>query len=165
MPRAPSVDRVAIIGLGLIGSSIARAIRERLPRVAVTGHDASDDVRDVARGHLLAAERGLAGERYLLGARNMTLQEILAMIGSLSGRKPPRVRLPYAVAYGFAALETGLSRVTGREPRAPLEAVRMARKKMFVSCEKAEAELKFRPGSVQGALRRAIEWFQKNGYC
>jgi dihydroflavonol-4-reductase len=123
------------------------------------------DVRDVASGHLLAAERGRPGERYILGARNMTLREILESLSRISGRPAPRLRLPYGLALGFSLAETALAGLTGREPRAPLEAVRMARKKMFVTTGKAERELGFRPGPVEDALQRAVEWFRRNRYC
>jgi len=123
------------------------------------------DVRDAARGHLLAAERGKPGERYILGGRNMSLREIFETLARLSGRKAPAVRMPYAVAYAYAAAGETLARVTGREPRAPLDAVRMARKRMYVRTDKARRELGFEPGPVEDALRRAIEWFRTNRYC
>ncbi len=123
------------------------------------------DVRDVAAGHLLAAERGLPGERYVLGARNMTLHEILDTVARLAGRPAPRIRLPYAAAWLFGAAETGLASLTGREPRAPLEAVRMAATKAWVSSAKAERELGWRPGPIEPALQRAIQWFRENQYC
>ena len=123
------------------------------------------DVRDVAAGHLLAAEKGKPGERYILGARNMTLREIFEALSRISGRPAPRLRLPYWMALGFGLGEAAVSRFTGREPRAPLEAVRMARHKMFVATDKAQSELEYRPGPVEDALRRAVEWFRKHHYC
>ena len=86
-------------------------------------------------------------------------------LGRLGGRPAPKVRIPYAVAWTYAALGTSLAHWTGREPRAPLDAVRMSRKKMFVRTDKAERELGFAPGPVEEALRRAIEWFRENQYC
>jgi dihydroflavonol-4-reductase len=123
------------------------------------------DVRDVAEGHLLAAERGRPGERYILGCRNMTLREILEALASLTGRPAPKVQLPYAAAWAFGAAETALASLTGREPHAPLEAVRMAAKKAWVSSAKAERELGWRPGLIEPALERAIAWFRENRYC
>lgn len=146
------------------GKIIVDFLRGAMPAYLDTGLNLVD-VRDVARGHLLAAERGRAGERYLLGARNMTLREILAALAAITGRRAPRVRIPYAAARLLAAIEEPVARLTGREPRASVEAVRMARKKMFVSCAKAERELGYRHGPVEEALRRAVEWFQANGYC
>jgi dihydroflavonol-4-reductase len=123
------------------------------------------DVRDTAEAHLLAAERGKPGDRYIVGCENLTLAEILQKLARLTGKEAPRVKLPYAVAYAAGVVSTGWARVTGHPPRAPLDAVRMAKKKMFVSTEKARRELGFAPGPVDAALGRAVEWFQANGYC
>jgi len=118
------------------------------------------DVEDTARGHLLAAEKGRTGERYILGCENLTLAEILRRIARIAGRKAPVVRLPYPVAYAAGVASTAWANVTGSEPRVPLDAVRMARKKMFVSHDKAKRELGFDPSGVDGALARSIEWFE-----
>ena len=123
------------------------------------------DVRDAAAAHLLAAERGRPGERYIVGCENLTLAEILQKLARLTGKEAPRVKLPYAVAYAAGVVTTGWARMTGRPPLAPLDAVRMAKKKMFVSTEKARRELSFAPGPVDAALGCAVEWFQANGYC
>jgi dihydroflavonol-4-reductase len=123
------------------------------------------DARDVALGHLLACERGRAGERYILGSENLTLAQILGKLAELTGLPAPRVKLPYAVAYAAGVVTTAWARVSGKPPRAPLDAVRMARKKMFVSHAKAARELGFCPGPAAGALARAVEWFRANGYC
>ena len=145
------------------GKMIVDFLRGAMPAYVDTGLNLID-VRDVARGHLLAAEHGARGERYILGARNMTLREILEELARLSGRRGPSIRMPYGIALAYAAATTALSRLTGREPRAPLEAVRMAAKKMFVRTDKAERELGFRAGPVEDALQRAIRWFQENHY-
>jgi len=123
------------------------------------------DVRDTAAAHLLACERGRPGERYVVGSENLTLAEILGRLARITGKEAPRMKLPYAVAYAAGVVTTGWAHVTGHPPRAPLDAVRMARKKMFVSHEKAARELGFQPGPVDAALGRAVEWFQANGYC
>jgi dihydroflavonol-4-reductase len=120
------------------------------------------DVRDAAKGHLLAAEKGKPGERYILGCENLTLAEILRRLAQLSGRKAPSVRLPYGVAYAAGLASTAWANMTGSEPRVPLDAVRMAKKKMFVSHDKAKRDLGFEPSAVDGALARAIEWFSRN---
>jgi dihydroflavonol-4-reductase len=120
---------------------------------------------DVALGQLQACERGRAGERYILGSENLTLAEILGKLAVIAGRPAPSVKLPYAVAYAAGAVTTAWARISGKPPRAPLDAVRMARKKMFVSHAKAARELGFAPGPAEGALRRAVEWFRANGYC
>lgn len=122
------------------------------------------DVDDTAEGHLLAAERGKPGERYILGRDNLTLEQILIRLAVVSGRTAPRLRIPYGVAYMAGLASTAWANLTGNEPRAPLDAVRMARKKMFVSCDKAKRELGFNPGPVDGALGRAVTWFRANGY-
>ena len=94
----------------------------------------------------------------------MTLEQILARLAELSGGKAPRWRIPYGVAYAAGLASTGWANLTGHEPRAPLDAVKMARKKMFVSVDKAKRELGFNPSPVEGALKRSVDWFRANGY-
>ena len=119
------------------------------------------DVRDVALGHLLASERGRAGERYILGSENLTLRQILGELAKLTERKAPSIQLPYGVAYAAGVITTAMARVTGRPPRAPLDAVRMAKKKMWVSHDKAARELGYSPQPARVALARAVEWFER----
>ena len=119
------------------------------------------DVEDVAKGHLLAAEKGKPGERYILGCENLTLAEILQRLARITGGKAPKIRLPYFVAYAAGTASTAWANLTGSEPRVPIDAVRMARKKMFVSHNKAKQELGFDPSGVDEALARALEWFGK----
>ena len=121
-------------------------------------------VEDVAKGHWLAAERGQVGARYILGDRNLTLKQLLEILSALSGRPMPRLRLPHAVPYLAALADSLVSRLLGREPRIPLEGVRLARHKMFVDCSKATRELGFQPGPLEAALERAIRWYSENGY-
>jgi len=121
-------------------------------------------VEDAAAGHLLAAERGTIGQRYLLGARNMTLEEILGVLARVTGRRPPRLKLPHAVAMAAGYADEFFSRLVGREPQIPLDGVRMARHRMFVDCSKAQRELGFVAGSVEEALERAARWYEVNGY-
>jgi dihydroflavonol-4-reductase len=121
-------------------------------------------VEDCALGHLLAAERGRAGERYILGGRNMTLKEILDVLARITGRPAPRICLPHAVAMAAGFVENAFSRALGREPQIPLEGVRMARHKMFVDGSKAVRELGYQPGPVEAALERAVHWYETNGY-
>ena len=123
------------------------------------------DARDVALGQLLACERGIPGERYILGAENLSLAEILQKLAAITGRPAPAMKLPYAAAYAVGIATTAWARVSGKPPRAPLDAVRMARKKMFVSHAKAARELGYDPGPAEGALARSVEWFRANGYC
>ncbi len=119
------------------------------------------DARDTAEGHLLACEHGRKGERYILGSENLTLAQILAKLAAITGRRAPTIQLPYAVAYCAGIFSTAWAEVTGRPPRVPLEAVRMARKKMWVSHEKARRELGFQPQPAEAALRRAVRWCQE----
>ncbi len=146
------------------GRIILDFLKDDMPAFIDTGLNLVD-VRDVALGHLLAAERGQPGERYILGCQNMTLEEILQHLAALTGKKAPTIKLPYAVAYAAGVITTAWSRVSGKPPRAPLDAVKMAKKKMFVSHEKAARELGYHPGSVDAAMQRAIDWFHGNGYC
>jgi dihydroflavonol-4-reductase len=118
------------------------------------------DVRDAAEGHVLACEHGRAGERYILGSENLTLAQILQKLAKITGRKAPTTKLPYAVAYCAGVCSTAWAEVTGRPPRVPLDAVRMAKKKMWVSHAKAAQELGFQPGPAEQALARAVTWFQ-----
>ncbi|HEV2314523.1 MAG TPA: hopanoid-associated sugar epimerase [Candidatus Acidoferrales bacterium] len=121
-------------------------------------------VEDVAEGHLLAAERGKIGERYLLGGRNMTLKELLDALAKITGLAAPTWRIPHSVALIAACADAAYSRVMGREPRIPIEGVRIARHKMFVNDAKARKELGYQPGSVEAALERAVRWYVENGY-
>jgi dihydroflavonol-4-reductase len=124
-------------------------------------------VRDVARGHVLAAERGTVGEKYILGAAhgNVSLAEIGRLLAEITGRRPPRLRVPYAVAWCGAACMEAVARVTGGAPRVPLTAVRMARKRMYFSPAKAIRELGLPQTDVREALREAVEWFAARGYA
>ena len=146
------------------GKTIVDFLRGDMPAYLDTGLNLVD-VRNVAEGHLLAFEKGKVGERYILGCENLTLQQILERLGKQSNRRAPKVKIPYAVAYLAALASTGWAEVTGNPPRVPLEAVRMAKKKMWVSCDKAKRELGYLPTSVDAALKRAVDWFQGNGYC
>jgi dihydroflavonol-4-reductase len=121
------------------------------------------DVRDAALGHWLACERGQPGERYILGAENLTLAHILQILARLTGRKAPTIQIPYAIAWCAGACSTALANLTGKAPRVPLAAVRMAREKMWVTHEKARRELGFNPGPAEQALARAVEWFSGSG--
>ena len=138
-------------------------LRRKMPAYVDTGLNVVD-VRDVAEGHLLACERGQPGERYVLGCQNLTLQQIFEKLEEVSGLGAPKVKIPYAVAYAAGVVTTAWAHVSGIEPRAPLDAVKMARKKMWVRHDKAVQELGYKPGEPTAALRRAVEWFRANGY-
>jgi dihydroflavonol-4-reductase len=146
------------------GKIIVDFLNRAMPAFLDTGLNICD-ARDTALGHWLALERGKPGERYILGGENLTLEQIFQLLEKVSGVPAPRRRIPYAVAYAAGVISTGWAYLTGKPPLAPLDAVRMARKKMFVSNEKAVRELGFRPGPAVEALRKAVEWFRANGYC
>jgi len=122
-------------------------------------------VRDVARGHILAAERGRVGQKYVLGHCNMSLVEIFRMLAGLTGLRAPRFRVPYGVAWMAAFCMEGAARVTGGTPQVPLNAVRMARKRMYFSAEKAVRELGLPQTPAEAALRDAVAWFVERGYA
>jgi len=145
------------------GAMILRFLKRKMPAVVDTGLNLID-VRDCAAGHLLAAEHGRVGERYLLGCKNMTLLEITQALSRISGVPAPRFRLPYAVAYLAAWCDTKLSLLRGKTPAISLEGVRMAKKKMWVECGKAIKELGLPQTPPEEALARAVEWYRKNGY-
>ena len=145
------------------GKIVVDYLKGDLPAFIDTGLNLVD-VEDTAEGHLLACARGVSGERYILGSENLTLQQILTRLAAISGGKAPRWRIPYAVAYAAGLASTGWANLTGQEPRAPIDAVKMARQKMFVSLDKAKRALGFTPRPVDGALKRAVDWFRANGY-
>jgi dihydroflavonol-4-reductase len=140
------------------GQIVADFLEGRMPAFIDTGLNIVD-VRDVAVGHLQALERGRVGERYILGSENLTLAQILEILARITGRKAPAVKLPYAVAYCAGICSTAWAEVTGSPPRVPIDAVRMARKKMWVRNAKARLKLGFDPRPAEGALRKAVEWF------
>ena len=145
------------------GRIILDFLRGRMPAYVDTGLNFVA-VEDVADGHLLAAARGKIGERYLLGGRNMTLKEFLDVLASVTGLSAPSWRVPHALALMAAYGDAAYSRVMGREPRIPIEGVRIARHKMFVNDEKARKELGCQPGTVEAALERAVRWYAEHGY-
>jgi dihydroflavonol-4-reductase len=121
-------------------------------------------VEECAAGHLLIAERGKVGERYLLGGENLTLKEMLDTLAKITGLPAPSMKIPHGVALGVAYLESAFSRLVGKEPQIPVEGVKIAQHKMFVDCSRAQRELGFQPGPVGAALERAVRWYLANGY-
>jgi dihydroflavonol-4-reductase len=147
------------------GRIIVDFLKRKFPAYVDTGLNLAD-VKEVARGHLLAMEKAVPGERYILGGENLTLKQILDKLAELTELPSPTARVPHAVAMGFAVFDqffTGTLR--GKEPRATVDAVRMGRKKMFASSAKAEKELGYKVVPVNNALARAIAWFQTHGYA
>jgi len=144
------------------GQLVLDAARGRMPAYVDTGLNIVH-VDDVAAGHLLAFERGRAGERYILGGEDMTLQTILGQIARLVGRTPPRIRLPYAAVLPVAYLAEGFARVSGRSGRVTLEGVRMSRKRMYFSSGKAVSELGYHWRPPLEAFEDAVRWFRGRG--
>jgi dihydroflavonol-4-reductase len=146
------------------GRIVVDFLKRKFPAYVDTGLNLAD-VKEVARGHLLAMEKARPGERYIMGGENLTLKQILNKLSELTGLPSPTMKVPHAVAMGFAVFDqffTGT--ILGKEPRATIDAVKMGRKKMFASSAKAEHELGYKVLPVEDALRRAVEWFQANGY-
>jgi dihydroflavonol-4-reductase len=146
------------------GRIVVDFLNRNFPAYVDTGLNLAD-VREVARGHLLAFEKAKPGERYILGGENLTLKQILDKLAAITGLPSPTMKVPHGLALGFAAFDqffTGI--VRRKEPRATIEAVRMGRKKMFASSAKAERELGYRALPVEDALRRACAWFAQHGY-
>jgi dihydroflavonol-4-reductase len=144
------------------GQVVLDAACGRMPAYVDTGLNIVH-VDDVARGHLLAFERGIVGERYILGGKDMTLREILAEIARIVGRDAPRVRLPYAAVLPIAYIAEAFSRVSGRGGRVTLEGVRMSRKRMFFSSAKAQRDLGYASRPPLEAFADAVDWFRARG--
>lgn len=145
------------------GRMIVEAASGKMPAYVDTGLNIVD-VDDVADGHLAAWERGAVGQRYVLGGENMTLGAILAEIARLTGRPAPKLCIPHALVLPIAYGAEAWARLTGAEPFATVDGIRMARKKMFFSSEKAKRVLGYAPRPAAEALTRAVEWFTANGY-
>jgi dihydroflavonol-4-reductase len=146
------------------GRIVVDFLNRKFPAYVDTGLNLAD-VKEVARGHVLAMEKARPGQRYILGGENLTLKQILDKLSALTGLSAPTMKVPHAVAMGFAVFDqffTGTIR--GKEPRATIDAVKMGRKKMFASSAKAERELGYKVLPVEDSLKRAVEWFQANGY-
>jgi dihydroflavonol-4-reductase len=147
------------------GRVIVDFLKRKFPAYVDTGLNLVD-VRECARGHVLAAEKGRRAERYILGGENLTLKQILDRLSVLTGLPSPKVKLPYAAALAAGAVDTLFTGVLfRREPRVTLDSVRMGRKKMFASSSKAERELGWQAVPVDDALRRAVDWFRSHGYA
>jgi len=144
------------------GKIILDFLAGKMPAFVDTGLNLVD-VHDCALGHLLALEKGRRGERYILGSENLHLREILARLARLTGRRAPSFQIPHFIAYAAGAVSTGWAALSGREPGVPLDAVRMARQKMYASSGKAQRELGYAPSSVDDALSRAVGWFRQQG--
>jgi dihydroflavonol-4-reductase len=145
------------------GRIIVEAATGRIPAFVDTGLNLVH-VDDVAQGHLAAFARGVPGERYILGGEDFALSAILAEIAGLVGRKAPKIRLPLGPIWPVALVAETVSRFTGKEPMVTRDALRMARKTMYFSSDKARAALDYRPRPARQALVDALDWFRANGY-
>lgn len=147
------------------GRIVVDFLKRKFPAYVDTGLNLVD-VKECALGHVAALEKGRSGERYILGGENLTLKQILDKLAVITGLPSPSIRVPYALALAAGVVdEIVTGRIRGREPRATIDAVRMGRKKMFVSSAKAERELGWKIAPVDDALRRAAEWFRESGYA
>jgi dihydroflavonol-4-reductase len=146
------------------GRIIVDAVKGRMPAYVDTGLNVVH-VEDVAVGHWLAFERGKIGERYILGGDNLALGDILGLIAESMGRPAPKIKLPRAVIFPIAVGMEIAARLTGWEPMVTIDALRMAKKKMYFTAAKAERELGYHSRPAQNAIVDAIGWFRDNGYC
>lgn len=146
------------------GKIIVDAAKGKMPAYVDTGLNIAH-VDDVAMGHLLAFEKGKIGERYILGGENLALSDILAIVAELAGRPAPTIKLPRAPLYPLALGMEIAARLFGIEPMVTIDALRMSKKKMYVSTAKAERDLGYKARPAREALRDAYEWFKANGHC
>jgi dihydroflavonol-4-reductase len=147
------------------GRIVVDFLKRKFPAYADTGLNLVD-VRDVARAHLLAAEKARPGVRYIVGGENLTLKQMLDKLAATTGLPSPTVKVPHAITMIAGVVdEFWTGHIRGQEPRVTIDAVRMGRKKMWVSSARAERELGYKPAPVDDCLRRAAEWFVSNGYA
>ena len=147
------------------GRIIVDFLKKKFPAYVDTGLNLVD-VAECALGHIAALEKGRSGERYILGGENLTLKQILDKLATITGLPSPKVKVPYVMALATGVVdEVVTGRILRREPRATIDAVRMGRKRMFVTSAKAERELGWKTVKVDDALRRAVEWFRAHGYA
>ncbi|MBI4388655.1 MAG: NAD-dependent epimerase/dehydratase family protein [Nitrospinae bacterium] len=146
------------------GKIILDFLQRRMPAYLDTGLNLID-VKDCARGHILAEKLGTPGERYILGNRNLSLREILLALEKITGLKAPRIKMPYWAAYAAGwVCETAADYFTGQPPAVPLGGVKMAKHFMYFDSSKAVRELGLPQNSVEGALEDAVRWFKDNNY-
>jgi dihydroflavonol-4-reductase len=145
------------------GRIIVEAATGKIPAFVDTGLNLVH-VDDVALGHFLALERGVTGERYILGGANLPLQQMLADIAGLAGRKPPTIRLPRGPLYPLALGAEFYAKFSGKEPFVTVDALRMSKNKMYFTSAKAERELGYTARPYGEGLSDALDWFRANGY-
>jgi dihydroflavonol-4-reductase len=146
------------------GEIILRFLQDRMPAYVHTGLNLID-VEDVARGHILAWLRGRTAERYILGNRNLTLKAMLDMLSAITGKRPPRLAVPHFIPLAAAYLdEMILARYFGKRPQLSFYSVQMAQKAMYYDSSKSVRELGLPQSPIEGALKKAVSWFEGNGY-
>ena len=145
------------------GRIIVEAAAGRMPAFVDTGLNVVH-VDDVAEGHLRAFEKGVRGERYILGGEDLSLRQILGIVAGLAGHRPPTVQLPHGLVLPIAHVAEAWARLTGAEPFATVEGVKMARKKMYFSSAKARERLGYAPRPATEAIADAFAWFRAEGY-
>ena len=147
------------------GQFIVNFLNRKLPAYVNTGLNLID-VEDVAKGHILALEKGRVGQRYILGNKNLTFKEILNILQQITGVKAPRIRIPIWLAMGAAYVDEFVSgRIRGKRPGIPLAGVKAARKFRHFDCSKAVEGLSLPQTPVEEALEKAVRWFRDNGYA
>jgi dihydroflavonol-4-reductase len=146
------------------GRIVVDFLKRKFPAYVDTGLNLVD-VRECARGHVAALEKGKSGDRYILGGEDLTLKQILDKLGAITGLSSPTLKLPYLFAFAAGVVDEAVTgMILRREPRATVDTVRMGKKKMFASSAKAERELGWKMVPVDNALQRAVDWFRANGY-
>jgi dihydroflavonol-4-reductase len=147
------------------GRIVVDFMKRRFPAYVETGLNLVD-VQECARGHIAALEKGKTGERYILGGQDLTLKQILDKLGQITGLPSPTIKLPYFFAFATGVVDEAITgMLLRREPRATVDTVRMGKKKMFASSAKAQRELNWKIVPIDGALKRAVEWFRANEYA
>ncbi|HEY7183125.1 MAG TPA: hopanoid-associated sugar epimerase [Blastocatellia bacterium] len=145
------------------GEIILRFLQDRMPAYVHTGLNLID-VEDVARGHVLAWEKGRTGERYILGARNLSLKETLEILAAITGKRAPRIAVPHFIPISVAFIDEMLLARLGKKPQVSFYAAQMSRKAMYYDSSKAVRELGLPQSPIEQALEKAVRWFEENGY-
>ena len=145
------------------GEIILRFLQDRMPAYVRTGLNLID-VEDVARGHILAWERGRTGDRYILGNRNLSLKETLEILAAITGRRAPRIAIPHSIPIAVAFIDEMILARLGKKPQVSLYAAQMSRKAMYYDSSKAVRELGLPQNPIEAALEKAVQWFEENGY-
>jgi dihydroflavonol-4-reductase len=145
------------------GEIILRFLQGRMPAFVHTGLNLID-VEDVARGHILAWEKGRTGERYILGARNLSLKETLEILATITGKRAPRIAVPHFIPITVAFIDEMMLARLGKKPQLSFYAAQMSRKAMYYDSSKAVRDLGLPQNPIEIALEKAVRWFEENGY-